>query len=132
VIRGDDLEKKAAMRNAGVEALLRLYLHPQPLVIACTGHAMAAGALLLLTGDHRIGADGDFKIGLNEVAIGLTLPIFGLELARDRLDPRALDAAVLGATIYDPTGAAAAGYLDQVQAPDAVLAEARKVAQGMV
>jgi len=131
VIRGDDLEKKAAMRNAGVEALLRLYLHPQPLVIACSGHAMAAGALLLLTGDHRIGADGDFKIGLNEVAIGLTLPIFGLELARDRLDPRALNAAVLGATVYDPAGAVAAGYLDQTEKPDTVLASALEAAQNM-
>jgi enoyl-CoA hydratase len=131
VIRGGDPEKKTAMRNAGVEALLRLYMHPQPLVIACTGHAVAAGALILLTGDRRIGAAGAFKIGLNEIAIGMTLPIFGLELARDRLDPRALNAAVLGATIYDPAGATAAGYLDQVEDPDALLVESLRVAQEM-
>ncbi|MBT5666440.1 MAG: crotonase/enoyl-CoA hydratase family protein, partial [Rhodospirillaceae bacterium] len=107
VIRGDDEDKKAEMRAAGQAAMLKLYVHPQPVIFACTGHSVAAGALLLLTGDHRIGVAGDYKIGLNEVAIGLPLPVYGLELARDRLDPRALGAATLGAAIYDPDGGVA-------------------------
>ncbi len=106
-----------AMVEAGAELLLKTYLHPQPVIIACTGHAVAAGALLLCAGDYRIGVSGDYKIGLNETAIGLSLPTFGLELARDRLDNRHLNMATLGAELYPPTTAAAVGYLDQAERP---------------
>lgn len=131
VIRGDDEVKKAAMRSAGLDAMLKLYVHPQPVIFACTGHAVAAGALLLLTGDHRIGVKGAFQIGLNEVAIGLPLPVFGLELARDRLDSRALTAATLGAEIYDTDGALAVGYLDQAVNADALATTVQRVAERM-
>ena len=112
VIRGDDEAARVAMRDAGYKLLQRLYLFPLPLMIACTGHAVAAGGLLLLTADVRIGVTGDFRIGLNEVAIGLPLPVVGLELARDRLTPTALSAAVLEARLFDPEDACDAGYLD--------------------
>ena len=101
------------MVEAGAELLLKIYMHPQPVIIGCTGHAVAAGALLLLTGDYRIGISGDFKIGLNETSIGLSLPTFGLELARDRLDGRYLNRANMGAELYPPTKAAEVGYLDE-------------------
>jgi len=104
-----------ATRNlvtAGAELMLRLYTFPRPVVVACTGHALAAGAILLLVADARIGAEGDFKIGLNEVAIQLTLPLFALELARDRLSKRHFSAAVTQARIFDPVSAQDAGYLD--------------------
>ena len=110
--------------GAGAELLLRLYLLPRPVVVACTGHALAAGALILLVGDVRVGADGDHKIGLNEVAIGMQLPIFAVELARDRLLPTAFTAATMGAEIYDPAGAAAVGYLDRVVPAEDLLAAA--------
>jgi len=115
----------------GAELMLRLYTYPRPVAVACTGHALAAGAILLLSTDVRIGAEGDFKIGLNEVAIQLTLPIFAMELARARLSKRHFTAAVSQARIYDPAGAVDAGYLDQVVKPDALLetafAEARRL-----
>ena len=82
--------------------MLRIYTFPRPVVVACTGHALAAGAILLLVSDVRIGTRGDFKIGLNEVAIRLTLPLFALELARDRLSKRHFSAAVTQARIFDP------------------------------
>ena len=113
VIRGDDEAAKATMRDAGMTLLKRLYLLPAPLLIACTGHSVAAGGLLLLTGDTRIGICGDFTIGLNETRIGLALPITGLELARDRLEETAVTRAVIQAELYDPEGAVAVGYLDQ-------------------
>jgi enoyl-CoA hydratase len=123
------LEGLRALLKAGAELLLRLYLHPRPVVAACTGHALAAGALLLLATDLRIGAQGQFKIGLNEVAIQLTLPIFGMELARDRLATRWFTAAVTQAQIFDPDGASAAGFLDRVVAPEALLETALGEAQ---
>ena len=107
--------------TAGAELMLRLYTFPRPVVVACTGHALAAGAILLLVADARIGAEGEFKIGLNEVAIQMTLPIFALELARDRLSKRHFTAAVTQARIFDPRQAKDAGYLDATAAPEALL-----------
>jgi len=106
--------------KAGAELALRLYEFPRPVVIACTGHALAAGAVLLCAGDLRVGARGDFKIGLNEVAIQLPLPTFAMELARARLTPRHFTQAVTQAAIFDPDGACAAGYLDEVVGVDAL------------
>jgi len=119
VIRGDDEVQRQAMRDAGMRLMSRLYMLPQPLVFACTGHSVAAGGLLLLTGDARIGVRGEFRIGLNEVAIGLALPQAGLELARDRLTNTALTDAAILAKLYSPTAAASAGYLDLAVSPEA-------------
>jgi enoyl-CoA hydratase len=124
-----------AMRSlvlAGAELLLEIYLFPRPVVAACTGHAMAAGALLLLSADLRVGSAGAFKIGLNEVAIGMTLPIFALELARDRIAKPHLTAAVTQAQVYDPEAARQAGYLDLVvnaaEVVDTAVDHARRLA----
>jgi enoyl-CoA hydratase len=126
---GFDLEVMAAgpehvgpLVTSGAELLMDIYTHALPVVIGCTGHALAAGGLLLLAADVRIGAEGEFKIGLPEVAIGMTMPVFGLELARDRLAANHLTAAVTQARIYNPIEAAKIGYLDQT-APAAALAE---------
>ncbi len=114
-------ESARKLVTAGAELMLRLYTFPRPVVIACTGHALAAGAIMLLSTDVRIGAEGDFKIGLNEVAIQLTLPIFAMELARARLSKRHFTAAVSQARIYDPQTAVDAGYLDQAVKPERLL-----------
>ena len=132
IIRGGDRAALAAMRSAGAEALCQLYLHPQPVIFACTGHAIAAGALLVLTGDMRLGVEGDYKIGLNETGISLSLPSFGLELARDRLDPRMVTRATLGAELFGPAAAAAVGYLDRVVGMDAFAAAVDQAAQDML
>jgi enoyl-CoA hydratase len=117
-------EEMRGLVTAGAELLLRLYLQPMPVVVACTGHALAAGALVLLVGDVRVGTAGDFKIGLNEVAIGMQLPVFAVELARDRLVPTAFTAATMGARIYGSEDALAAGYLDLLAAPEDLLTTA--------
>lgn len=130
VIRGDDEDARVRMRDAGYVLLRRLYLFPLPVIIACPGHAVAAGGLLLLTADTRIGITGDFKVGLNEVAIGLPLPVVGLELAKDRLAPSAMTPAALGAKLYDPAGAVDAGYLDAAVAPDAFDKTVQETARG--
>ncbi len=110
--------------TAGAELALRLFEFPIPVVIACTGHALAMGAILLLAADLRLGAAGDFKIGLNEVAIGMTLPVFGVEFGRERLSKRHLSRAVVMAEIYDPAGAADAGFLDRVAPSESLLEQA--------
>ena len=124
-----------ALVGAGAELCLRLYEFPRPVVAACTGHALAAGAIMLMSSDVRIGAAGDFKIGLNEVSIGMPVPVFAVELARDRLSRRHFGRATMLARIYDPVGACDAGYLDEVVEPDAVEAhatsEAARLAEGL-
>jgi enoyl-CoA hydratase len=131
-VMGAGPESARKLVKAGGELLMDLYLYPLPLVIACTGHALAAGALLLLTGDRRIGIAGNFKIGLNEVAIGLRLPIYGVELARERLSKRHYTSAVVLARIYEPAGACDAGFLDTAVDPgvlmDTAVAEAAALA----
>jgi len=107
--------------TAGAELLLRLYTFPRPVVVACTGHALAAGAIMLLVADARIGAGGDFKIGLNEVSIQMTLPVFAMELARARLSKRHFTAATTQARVYDPQSAVDAGYLDATAPPERLL-----------
>jgi enoyl-CoA hydratase len=127
------VEAMQQLVGSGAELLARLYASPLPTVAACTGHALAMGSLLLLASDTRIGADGPFKLGLNEVAIGMGLPIFAVELARDRLSPRHFTAATIQGEVYDPAGALAVGYLDRVVAADdleaTALAEAGRLAQ---
>jgi enoyl-CoA hydratase len=107
-------EQATALLRRGSELLLRLYAARVPLVIACTGHALAGGALVVLTGDVRIAAAGAFRVGLNEVAIGLPVPVLAMELARDRLLPSALTRATLLAHIHTPEEAFAAGFVDAV------------------
>lgn len=112
-VMNEGQQAMADMIGRGANLLMDLFLHPQPIVMACSGHSLAAGALILLTGDYRVGIDGAFKIGLNETAIGMTMPHFGIELARNRLGSEALTQTVLNAQLYDPKEAAVIGYLDQ-------------------
>lgn len=125
--------ERARLVQRGGRLLHRLYGYPKPLVAAATGHAVALGALILLAADTRIGARGDYKLGLNETAIGLPLPVFGLELARARLRPEQLTAAVIQARLYDPDSAAEVGYLDAVadeaEVVDSAIAVARQLAE---
>jgi enoyl-CoA hydratase len=118
--------------TAGARLAVRMYAHPTPIVIGCTGHALAMGAVLLCSTDARYGARGAFKVGLNEVAIGMTLPPFAALLAEARLSPTHLQRAAALAEIFDPVEAVTAGYLDRAFEPDdleaAVLAEARRTA----
>ena len=104
--------------TAGARMMLRLFSHPQPLLGACTGHAIAAGAFMLLSCDTRLGTAGDFKLGLNETAIGMVIPVFGLELARARLSRRHLTAATIQARMFNPEEAVDAGFLNQVVSAD--------------
>jgi enoyl-CoA hydratase len=109
----------------------RMLAHPFPIVVACPGHAVAKGAFLLLSADYRIGVEGPFNIGLNEVQIGMTMHHAGIELARDRLRKSAFHRAVINAEMFDPAGALAAGFLDQVveagQLDQAAMTAARRL-----
>jgi enoyl-CoA hydratase len=89
-----------------------------PVVIACSGHAVAAATFVALAADVRIGVEGPYRLGLNEVQIGLTVPWFAIELARQRLSPVHFDRAVVTAAMYTPSEAVDAGFLDRVVPPE--------------
>ena len=128
VIRGGDRAAITELVSAGGAMVRRAYGSSVPVVAACTGHAVAAGALLLLGCDHRVGPDAPVKIGLNEVAIALTLPDWAMTISKERLSRRHLQRCVANARLLDGTGAVEAGYLDEAVAPDAVLDRAVEVA----
>jgi len=119
------------MLRLGAELALRLLAFPTPIVAGCTGHAFPMGAFLLLASDVRIGADGPFKIGLNEVAIGISVPGFGLELARQRLVPAFLHRTALTGEMFAPQDAAAAGFLDRVVPAKELDASVEAIAQAL-
>ena len=104
----------AEMVRTGFELAERMLSFPMPIVVACSGHALAMGVFLVLAGDYRVGALGAHKIGANEVAIGITMPFFGVEICRQRLAPAHFHRAVVNAEIYTPEDAVAAGFLDRV------------------
>lgn len=114
---------------AGSTLARRMLAHPQPIIVACPGHAVAKGAFLLLSADYRLGVEGAFLIGLNEVQIGMTMHHVGIILARDRLTPAAFQRSVGSAEMFSPQDAVAAGFLDRVVAPEELMNAAREVAQ---
>jgi enoyl-CoA hydratase len=116
------------LRRALIDTALRLFEFPCPVVIACTGHALAAGAALLLSADRRVGLDGSFKLGFNEAAIGAAISPATVELARYRMPMPFFESLISGET-FSPDGACAAGLLDTLVDDEARLrAKSRSVA----
>jgi enoyl-CoA hydratase len=122
-------ENAISLVTQGSTLARRLLSHPFPVIVACPGHAVAKGAFLLLSADYRIGVEGPFHIGLNEVQIGMTMHHAGIELARDRLRRSAFQRSVIGAEMFDPAGALQAGFLDEVVPPEQLQAAALAAAQ---
>ena len=124
-------EDALLMLTLGATLAERILAFPAPVAVSCTGHAFPAGAFLLMAADTRIGADGPFKLGLNEVRIGLTLPWFAIVLARHRLTPAHFDHATVTGSMFDPRGAREAGLLDAVVGPDELDAVALSAAEDL-
>jgi enoyl-CoA hydratase len=131
VMTGPDTAQMLRLLGAGAELGLQVYMSPIPVVLGVTGHALAMGGILTTCADHRVGADGPFKIGLNEVAIGMPVPGFAIGMCRDRLRKTWFQRCLQLAYICSPAEAVEAGFLDEVVAPDAVADRALEVATGL-
>jgi enoyl-CoA hydratase len=131
VFAAGDVEKSLEMVKAGAELALRLMALPLPTIGVMEGHAFPMGTFLLLGCDVRLGARGRHRMGLNEVAIGISPPGFAIELARGRLHPSWLSRTVTLGEMYEPDDALVAGLLDRVVPPDAVEAELDKIIAGL-
>ena len=130
VIRSGGEDGTREMLHAGATLAERILGFPLPVVTACTGHAYPMGAFLMLAADRRLAADGPYRIGMNETAIGLTLPQFAIELARARLTPPYFHRAVTG-DMYGPEEAVRAGFLDELVPAEALAERSLGVAQAL-
>ncbi len=117
--------------SRGSQLSLRMLSFPMPIIAACSGHAVAKGSFLLLSSDYRLGTEGDFKIGLNEVAIGMTMHHAGIEIARGRLAPVFLERCVNNAEMFNPKDAVTAGFLDKIVPAGHLMPTAIKIAEMM-
>jgi enoyl-CoA hydratase len=128
VMFGDDLSAIINLVADGGALVHRAYGCSVPVVAACTGHALAAGALLLLGCDVRVGADIDAKVGLNEVAIKMVLPDWAFTISEERLSKRHAPRALANARITTPRDAVDVGFIDEVVPADEVLDRAVAIA----
>lgn len=118
--------------TAGSTLSRRMLSFPFPIIGACSGHAIAKGAFLLLSCDIRIGTQGPYKIGLNEVAIGMTMHQAGIELARNRIPINYLTRSLITAELFDPETAITAGFLDTVVAYEQLIPTAITAAKQLL
>jgi enoyl-CoA hydratase len=113
VFAANDPKRSLEMVKTGAELALRLMSYPFPTIGVLEGHAFPMGTFLLLACDVRIGAKGKSRMGLNEVAIGISPPGFAIELARSRVHPAWLSRTVTLGEMYEPDDAVVAGFLDR-------------------
>jgi enoyl-CoA hydratase len=130
VFANGSAEDQYLMVKAGAELALRILSFPFPVVAACQGNAYPMGAFLIMSSDHRIAADGDYRIGMNEVAIGLTVPRFAIEVARQRLTPAYFSRVVMTAEMFGPAEVTA-GFFDRLVSADQLEKAAEETAQAL-
>ena len=127
ILAAGQLQPAIDMLRGGFELAYRLLCYPKPVVMACTGPAIAMGSFLLCSGDHRIAAPG-YSIQANEVAIGMVLPYAALAILKLRLSPSAYQQAVGLSKVFFGETALAAGFIDEIDLPDRVLGRAAEAA----
>ncbi len=128
ILTSGEAQPAVDMLRGGFELAYRLLSYPKPVVVACTGHAIAMGAFLLSSADHRVAAQ-PYNIQANEVAIGMTIPYAALEIMKLRLTRSAYQQATgLAKTFFGET-ALAAGFVDEIVMPEMVLSRAEEAAR---
>jgi enoyl-CoA hydratase len=91
---------------------------PKPSLALVNGHAIAGGCVLALACDYRLGVEGDWKVGMNEVAIGASFPRAALEIVRLRLPHARAAEMLLGAAVYPASQAIRLGIVDELLPAD--------------
>jgi enoyl-CoA hydratase len=110
------------------DAFLAVFDHAAPVVAAINGHAIAGGCVLAMAADVRLMSAG--RIGLSEVAVGVPFPVAALEICRYVMGP-SVTRAVLQADNIDVQSAAERGWIDEVVAPDDLVARAVGIARAL-
>ena len=105
---------------------------PVPVIAAISGHAPAGGAVLTLQCDWRIGVTGNFRIGLNEVQVGLPVPSTILLSLEQLVGSRVARRLATRGELLLMDAAAAIGLVDELVAPDALLGTALERAKELL
>jgi enoyl-CoA hydratase len=105
-------------------AMLRVFQLPMPVVAAVDGHMIAGGCVLACQCDVRLAADRSLKIGVNEVQLGIGLPAVVIETLRLILPPSSLVPVAFTGGLFEPRDALRLGLLDEIVAPEQLLARA--------
>jgi len=108
-----------------------LYRLPLPTIAAVNGHAIAGGVILLLACDYRIGAEGDYKIGLAEARVGVPFPVAAMAIVQSELSNSVGRKMVLTARNWNPQKALSMGVVDELQPPEQLLPRSIEMAQEM-
>jgi len=113
-----DAVQARALRTLYRDVHVRLLAFPKPTLAQLSGHAIAGGLVLVLACDYRLGATGDYRLGLNEVAIGASFPRAALEIVRLRLAHARATELLLGAALYPASQALRLGVVDELLPPE--------------
>ncbi len=103
-----------------------------PIAAAITGHSPAGGAVLAIYCDYRIMAGGDFRIGFNEVPVGLPMPAAIHQCIALVLGPRTAERLCVTGQLMPPAEAARIGLVDEVVPPERVIERAVEWCQGLL
>jgi len=109
--------------------LLRsIAVSPAPVVFSITGHCPAGGTVLAIHGDYRVMAKGEFRLGLNEVQVGL-FPGGVIHGAFQRLVGGHAGQLLTRGALVDPATALRVGLVDELAEPDEVASRAVELAR---
>jgi enoyl-CoA hydratase/carnithine racemase len=114
-------------------ALLRaLALSPIPIAAAMTGHATAGGTVLPILCDFRVAAQGDWKLGINEVQVGLPVPPVIFAGLRRLVGAHQAERLAVGGLLISPNEAARIGLVDELVPLDQVVSRASEWSRGLL
>ncbi len=127
-----DRQKMADLWGSLVAAMHRIASLEIPIVAAITGHSPAGGAVLTLFCDYRIMAGGDYRIGLNEVQVGLNLPPIIYHALTLLVGSRRATQLGMRGLMLTSLEAVEATLVDQVVPGDEVISAAVEHSQGLL
>ena len=107
------------------DTIFTIYTHPQPVLAAISGHAVAGGCVLALACDFRVLKQSSL-IGLNEVKVGVPLPYAVVQILRETVHRPALPEIALIGRNYSDEGALAAGLTHQILPEEGFAAACRQ------
>jgi enoyl-CoA hydratase len=107
--------------------LLDLFAFPKPLIVAVNGHAIAGGCVFALAGDYKLMAQGNSRIGVPELLVGVAFPPSVIEAIRFALSPQQLQALLFTGKTVLPDEALQRGLIDEVVDAESLAARAAEL-----
>ena len=132
IIKSTDAEARLASLVGIAHTLLAVWTAPIPTIAVVTGHAIAGGAILSMACDYRIVADGPFKLGVNETALGMVFPTWAVTVIDAGIRPECRNEVMLLGRLFDPEGAVRVGIAHEVVAVDELDAAVARIGAEMV